>query len=280
MTTTESLVDNGATAEAPLGAPEAPPMITIDHRHNGPAASAHGGIAAGRFAELVDSQASSVRLHAPVPLATPMRWLTVDNTATVYAGDQQLATVRPLSAGLPVGQFGRLAQADVAAAEAAWLDDRCGVHIAPTCFACGHERTEGGLGLRPGPITETSLFATSWRPEMDQNIPSWLIWAALDCPTGSPALAELGPTKAAVTGELAVEILEVVPGRGDYQLISRCTGIQGRKVTAEAALVNEQGRALAVATATWIAVPLRPAATGAPSTIEVSTSPPARLKPA
>ena len=271
MTITESLADNGANVEALLGAREAPPMITIDHHHNGPMGSGHGGTSAGRFAELVDAQASSVRLHAPIPLATPMRWLITDDSANVYADDQHIATVRPLSAPLRVGQFGRLAQAEVAAAEVAWLDDRCGVHVAPTCFACGHERTDGGLNLRPGPIAETSLFATAWRPEMDHDVPPWLVWAALDCPTGFPVLAVVGPTNAALTGELAVEIREAIPGHGDYQLISRCTGVDGRKVTAEAALVGERGRALAVATATWISVPLqrlRPdlvPASGAPS---------------
>ena len=257
MTMTETLVDNGANVQALLGAREAPNTITIDHHHNGPMGSGHGGVSAGRFAELVDAQASTVRLHAPIPLATPMRWLINDDTANVYADDQHISTVRPLSAPLPVGQFGRLAPADVAAAEIAWLDDRCGVHPAPTCFACGHQRTTGGLGLRPGPIAGTSLFATAWRPEMDHDVPPWLIWAALDCPTGFPALAVVDPTNASLTGELAVEILEAVPGRGDYQLISRCTGVDGRKVTTEAALIDEQGRTLAVATATWITVPLQ-----------------------
>jgi len=257
MTMTKSPVDSGVNVEALFGSREMPLQITIDHHHNGPMGSGHGGVAAGRFAALVDAQASSVRLHAPIPLSTPMRWLTADGTVHVYADDQRISTVRPLSAPLRVGQFGRLAQADVAAAEIAWLDDRCGVHIAPTCFACGPDRTEVGLNLRPGPVVETSLFATAWRPEMDHDVPPWLVWAALDCPTGFPALAVVGPTNAAVTGELAVEILEAVPGGGDYQLISRCTGVDGRKVTAEAAVVDERGRALAVATATWIAVPLQ-----------------------
>ena len=72
MTMTESLVDSGVNIEALLGAGEAPLTITIDHHHNGPMGSGHGGVAAGRFAELVDAQASFVRLHAPIPLATPM----------------------------------------------------------------------------------------------------------------------------------------------------------------------------------------------------------------
>jgi hypothetical protein len=186
-----------------------------------------------------------------------MRSLTSDNTADVYAGDKHISTVRRLSEPLSVGQFGRLVSADVAAAELAWLDGRGGAHMAPTCFACGHERIGEGLNLRPGPVTESSLFATAWRTNMDNDIPPWLVWAALDCPTGFPALAVVGPEHAAVTGELAVEILEPVPGRGDYQLISRRTGVDGRKVTTEAALVNERGQALAVATATWIAVPMQ-----------------------
>ncbi len=231
-------------------------MITIGNTHNGPLGIGHGGTSAGRFAELVDPHAARVRLHRPVPLDRPMWWLAATDKACVFEADARIATVEPLSAPLRTRQFGRASEAEVDRAEAAWLDHRSGVHMAPTCFACGHQRDGDGLGLRPGPIDGSSLFATSWRPRAGRALEPWLIWAALDCPTGFPALAAIGTDEAAVTGELAVEIRRPVPGDGSYQLLSRLTGHDGRKLTTEAALVDESGATLAAATATWISVPL------------------------
>jgi hypothetical protein len=47
-------------------------MISIDPRFNGPTDCGHGGVSAGRFAELVNPLAASVRFAAPIPLATEL----------------------------------------------------------------------------------------------------------------------------------------------------------------------------------------------------------------
>ncbi|MGI9606074.1 MAG: hypothetical protein ACR2P0_08050 [Acidimicrobiales bacterium] len=237
-------------------------MITIEHTHNGPEGRGHGGTAAGRFAELVNPRAATVRLHAPVPLDTPMRSLESSTRASMYAGGDHIATIRPLSAPLDVGQVGRLPSLMVNNAESCWLDARDGVHMAPTCFACGHEREIGGLGLRPGPIAETGLHATSWTPAADDADPDgddvepWMVWAALDCPTGFAALSKLDASWAAVTGELSVEIRGPVIAGLEHQIISRHRTTSGRKIGTEAVMVGPLGVTVAVAVATWIAVPL------------------------
>jgi hypothetical protein len=165
--------------------------------------------------------------------------------------------VHALSEPLHTGHFGRLTRADVAAAEAAWLDCRNGDHVAPTCYACGHQRADLiGLGLRPGPVPESALFATSWNPGLACDVPDWMVWAALDCPTGLPALSRVGLEEAVVTAKLSVDIRDRVRGDGDYQLLSRRTGGEGRKHLTEAALVDERGRSVAVATALWLTVPI------------------------
>lgn len=237
-------------------------MITIEHTYNGPAGRGHGGTAAGRFAELVDPRAASVRLHAPVPLATPLRWQTSATSAEVYADAEHVATVRPLAEPLVVGQVGRLPTSIVHQAESSWLDARAGVHMAPTCFACGHQRNGEGLGLRPGPVPGTTLHATRWTPVAGGTagttgeVEPWMVWAALDCPTGFAALAGLDPDWAALTGELAVEIRQPVLAGIEHQIISRQRQASGRKILTEATLVGPRGVVVAVAVATWIAVPL------------------------
>ena len=238
--------------------------FSIDATYNGPAGSAHGGTAAGRFAAAVDSKAATVRLHQPIPLGRPMRSMGGTHKSAFYSDGRLIATVRPLSGPLTTAQFGRLAAAEVNDAERNWLDIRDGEHMAPTCYACGHHRHDG-LGLRPGPIAETGLAATSWNPGIEGEVPDWLVWAALDCPTGFPALRKVERDEAVVTGQLSVQILDHVRGDGDYQLIGRRIGGEGKKHSTEAALVDERGVAVAVASAIWFAVPLsmtRPDAVG------------------
>jgi hypothetical protein len=230
-------------------------MICIEEHNNGPIGRGHGGTSAGRFAALVNPTAATVRFHNPVPLGTPMSWVANARGTDVLNGSEHIATVRPLAAPLKIGQFGRLPAQLVLDAEERWLDARGGQHMAPTCIACGHQRSDtAALGLRPGPVEDTSLFATNWSPGIDGLLPADLVWTALDCPTGFPAVASLEASYAAVTGELSVQTPADIPGDGNYQLISRRTGVDGRKVYTEAALVDEKGRSLAVATATWIVV--------------------------
>lgn len=228
--------------------------VVIPATTNGPIGSGHGGTSAGLFAEAAGLAHATVRLHAPIPLDTA---LSLDSTGTVSDGASTIATVSPLDGPLQVGQFGRLRQADVEHAESRFLDHHDGIHMAPTCFACGDQRADSlGLNLRPGMVADTGLGVASWRPGLDTDVPNWLAWAALDCPSGFPALAKVERDEAVLTGELSVEILRTIPGDGDYQIIGRRTGRRGRVFTTEAAIIDEAGRACAVAAAIWIVVPL------------------------
>ncbi|MCP3935168.1 MAG: hypothetical protein GY708_07325 [Actinomycetia bacterium] len=232
-------------------------MITIESSFNGPDGLGHGGTSAGRFAQLVNSRAASVRLHEPVPLDAPMSSATDPEKSVISWGERTIATVKPLARPLDVGQFGRLDPSEVVRAERGWLDQRLGEHMAPSCFACGHERGDHlGLGLRPGSVDGSALYACSWRPQIDGDVPDWLVWAALDCPSGIPALNRVDHDEAVVTGQLSVEIRNAVSGAGDYQLVSRRCGVEGRKHSTEAALIDERGVSIAVAKALWFTVPL------------------------
>ena len=227
------------------------------HSHfNGPIGSGHGGVAAGLFATLVEPDAASVRFTAPIPLDTPLDTRSVDGAFTIWAGSIEVARVRDLAAPLHVAPFDLPSVEDILDAEPTWLDFRDGEHMAPTCFACGYDRSEGGLGLRPGPTVDPSVRACTWTPAGDGRVPSWMVWAALDCPTGVPALHRVRRDQAVVTGELSVEILRPVPAAATHRILSRHVVESGRRHQTEAALFDPEGRRLAIATATWITVPM------------------------
>lgn len=228
-------------------------MINIHSLHNGPRHSAHGGVAAGRMAELVDADRAAVRFHAPPPLDEPLTGVALPlGVVDVLAGSRRIATVRP-SAQLTIEPFEQLDPMAVAIAESNWLDHHDGHHPFPTCFGCGNERSDG-LDLAPGTVPGTSVHATFWTPLVDGSVPPWLVWAALDCPSGGPALAAVPAGTAVMTGELAVDIREPLDGSASYQILSRCHDRSARKFKTQAAIVDQHGHNVAVAEATWIAL--------------------------
>ncbi len=227
--------------------------MIIESRFNGPPASGHGGVAAGRMAELVDARAAVVRLLAPIPLRTPLEpGATADGALRVSAGADPVATVRRLPGALDVGRFAPLPADVIRRAELDWLSAADGVHPFPTCFACGPDRPQrDGLGLRPGPVPDAGVHATRWSPPGTGEVPAWLVWAALDCGSAGPVIAAAPRGASVVTGELAVEISGPVTGGTGYSLLSRPVRRSGRKVVTEAALVDDAGRPAAVAVTTW-----------------------------
>lgn len=228
--------------------------LAIQSLYNGPPNSAHGGVAAGRMAALVNPDRATVRFHSPPPLDEAL--IDVRHPAgrvDLFAGTRRVATVSPTER-VEVDAFERLDPMTVAVAESTWLDHSDGLHLFPTCFGCGNARLDGGLGLEPGHVSGSSVHATFWTPGVDGLVPSWLVWAALDCPSGAPALATVPKGSAALTGELAVEVRQPLQGRTQYQILSRRTGTSGRKITTQAAIVDPQGRNVAVASAIWIEI--------------------------
>jgi hypothetical protein len=229
-------------------------MITIASHHNGPPGSGHGGVTAGRLAELVDPCRAAVRLHAPIPIETPLVPTRTSNGAVeLRSGADLVATARPLDRQLEVAGFDPLPAELVARAEQGWpsADD----HSFPTCFGCGPARRSGdGLLLRPGPVPGHDVNATGWAPPGSGETPAWLIWAALDCASAGPAVDPAAPGQVMVTGELAVEVRRPVTGGAACVLVSRQVSVQGRKVVTEAALLDGSGSMRAVALATWFRV--------------------------
>ncbi|MFR9802420.1 hypothetical protein ACL02T_08965 [Pseudonocardia sp. RS010] len=244
-TTPAGTTPAGTTLDA---TPHAVPVV-VDPRYTGPAGSGHGGVTAGYAAALVDPRRAVVRLHAAIPLGTPLVPRSrADGAVVLHAGPVPVATARR---GGPwdVPPFEPAPPALVRAAERHWLDARAGVHPHPRCFGCGPDRVDG-LGLRPGPVRGRGVHATRWVPPGEGEVPSWLLWAALDCASAGPVLgaaARGGP----LTGELAVEQrLPVAAGRR-HTLYARTARRRGRRVVTEAALLDDRGLHAAVAVVTW-----------------------------
>jgi hypothetical protein len=243
-------------------------MIHIDAMHNGPPNSGHGGVSAGRMAQALGLDRAAVRFEAPIPLARPLNFgpiETVDaapassgqsdgaGVAGVFDGSTRVATVSAV-APIETGSFRRLDPMAVAVAESAWFDNRA-AHPVPGCFSCGPARADDGLGLRPGPVPGSADYAAFWTPTGAGHVPTWLVWAAMDCPTGLPTVDDLDPDQVPVTGWLAVDIRQPVIAGHQYQIISRVVSRSGRKFTTEAGLVNRFDETVAVASAVWLAVP-------------------------
>lgn len=231
--------------------------ITIDPFHSGPPGMGHGGVSAGRFAELADPGRATVRLHSPVPLGQPLvPRRTAEGTVVVHAGDVAVATVRRDSPVRPDVALPVPTVAQVEAAEAAFDAEFRARHPFPSCFACGPDRGPAeGLHLQPSPIEGLDVHGATWRPGFDGPVPAWLVWAAMDCGTAGPAFACLTDGLGLVTGELAVEILDEVSGDATLVITSRAVAQEGRRTHIVASLVDGRtGRQVAVGSSIWFTV--------------------------
>jgi hypothetical protein len=168
--------------------------------------------------------------------------------------ERDLAEVEPVTADV------------AAAAEASYsgLD----FHPFPTCFACGTGREEGdGLRIFPGLVDDGvragDRVAATWTPHPSLH-EDWhayadeqpratvaATWAALDCIGGwagdlTERLMVLGRMTARVDDLPAIGEPHVVVGEG--------RGQDGRKTHTAATLYDSEGRVVATAEHTWIAV--------------------------
>lgn len=224
--------------------------LRIPARFNGPPESANGGWTAGLLAGLLPgSAAASVRLQSPPPLETDLRAVpgdTGDGSVRVLVGEVPVATVTP--AAPPEGAVPApvsLAEAQAAGPAYEGLLD----HPFPTCFSCGTARTDG-LGLRPGPVAgrPDGAYAAVWVPT---EVTPEIVWAALDCPGGWSAGIAGRPM---VLGTMTGTVLDLPEVGGAYAVLAWPLGGEGRRFRSGTALLDDTGRVLARADATWVSV--------------------------
>jgi hypothetical protein len=233
--------------------------VTIARRFRGPPNSGNGGYSCGRLAAFIDGPAE-VTLRKPPPLELEMQVAREEDTVAMYAGDQLIASARPVEPW----DVGAAAPAFEEAVAATGRTFDSAVHKLPMCYVCGPDREPGdGLRIFCGPLDPddsgwSGTVAAPWIPEpymadADGRISTQYVWAALDCPTAYASGSPAGfPT--ILLGRQAVSILQR-PAVGEKCIIAaQQTGRDGRKYFAEASLFNEAGIPFAHCRATWIEV--------------------------
>lgn len=222
--------------------------VVIPGRYNGPPTSGNGGWVSGLVAShmpvSVDAPAVSVRLHRPPPLDRELT-LELGEPTTLRDGDALVASAT--AAPTPTGDLPApvtLAQARDAETRSISAEE----HPFPTCYGCGPAHPNG-LHLRSGRLAgESETYAARWTPRDDS--PSE-VWAALDCPGGKAAGF---PETLMVLGTMTAQVLTPPVLGEEHVVLSWSRGNDGRKRHAASALFTADGRLLARADQTWIAI--------------------------
>jgi hypothetical protein len=126
------------------------------------------------------------------------------------------------------------------------------------CFVCGPERgrTGDGLGLTFGTLAgRDDVGSAPFAPDgsvadADGIVRSEVVWAALDCPSYAPSIWRADGL--ALLGRLAAVREREVRAGERLAAVGWTLGAEGRKHSTASALVDEDGRVVARARATWI----------------------------
>ncbi|GAA5108343.1 hypothetical protein GCM10023339_07250 [Alloalcanivorax gelatiniphagus] len=247
--------------------------LIVPRRFCGPPDSGNGGWTAGALAALDDADAPDdhrgswpaieVSLRQPPPLDTPMHVATEQGVTTASAGGTPVATAQ--RAERVLAEVDPVDPATASAAETTYPGHD--FHPFPTCFACGTSREEGdGLRIFPGRVgagPDGDLVAATWTPHpslhedwhtyADEHARASVAatWASLDCVGGwagdlTERLMVLGRMTARIDDLPVISEPHVVVGEG--------RGHDGRKTFTAATLYDADGRVVATAEHTWIAV--------------------------
>lgn len=223
--------------------------MRIPARHMGPPGSANGGVACGRLAAYLADDVAEVTLRKPPPLDTDLRVEVGADGVRLWDGEAVVAEARPGSVDVEPPPAVDLATARAAAAHYAGLT----IHPFPGCFVCGTDRAPpDGLGLRPGPVGADHVAAV-WTPAADAHdaVEPAMVWAALDCPGG---WAEDLPGRPMVLGRMSLRLLDLPEPGQPHVVQGWVVERDGRRTYTGSSLRTANGRLLAVAQQTWIAV--------------------------
>jgi hypothetical protein len=229
----------------------APDTITVASRFNGPRDSGNGGYAAGLLARHLDGIAE-VSLRSPVPLDTELRVEREDGTVSLRDGENLVAEARA------VADVDAAVPAAVPPAEAREASARyTGLADGPfaRCFVCGRTRADA-VGVFPGSVSGRDVVASPWTPTAEMAdeggvVAPEFVSAVLDCPTYFALYDD--PTTLSFLARLAVRIDGPIRAGVEHIVIAWPIAFDGRKHHAGAAVLDAEGRPLAVARALLIA---------------------------
>ena len=235
--------------------------FVVPSRFCGQPESGNGGWVSGHVAALLHptpDESVTVRLRTPPPLDRELQVVQggTDGPRTVVVDDGEHpvaeATTGPAlqPAGIPAPVSFATAVADGEGYEG--LTE----HPFPTCFSCGTARERGdGLRLQPGRVAGgDGEYAAAWVPAADVDVET--VWAALDCPGGWASGIAGRPM---VLGTMTAQVASL-PAVGEEHVVMAWQrdgadrGASSRKYTSGTALYAADGRLLAQAEATWIAI--------------------------
>lgn len=233
------------------------------------------------------------RLVAPTPLGVPLT-VTVRPTATVARsavrvldGERLLVEAEVELAGPePAAQLGDLvavaasdpppdtdpmrgapsaaAAGGPAAADAWRLGAERAIGAYPRCVVCGPDADHPlalhvpprwhGEDLVHVPWVAEEALASAWSGP--DAVDPLVVAAALDCPSAWAAMprAVAGGAAAILLAGLRLRVAHPVPVLDPLSVVGRCDDVDGRKLRARAAVVDDEGRVLAWASALHVAV--------------------------
>jgi len=250
--------------------PAADTSLTIASQFRGPPQSGNGGYVSGAVADLLISsralapdQAVEVTLRAPIPLDKPMT-AALDATGglTVVDGETLIAEAKTTELQIDVPTAPDFVTAEAARAGSASLQQGLNSLIAngtgfhPICFCCGADvAADEGLHVYAAPVAGYTGVAAAWQPaktfaDNQGNLPTAVIWAALDCPGQFAYLAS--GIRTGMLGRMTAEILRPVPAQQKFVVTGWCIEVERSKHFAGTALFDEAGILCALSKQVWI----------------------------
>jgi len=266
-------------SDATVGAGWAERALVIPGGLDGPPGILQGGLAAGvtapiaRVADTFGAPVTSVeaRLHAPTPLASTVRTRVRRSEGVgryqveLAQGDGLLVTAEVEYGGHDPAPLGLdlLELATVPFPEAVPQQEY------PSCFVCGPSPSHPcGLRLHPRPGPADTIVQPWVADEVLAAAPGGVVdplvvAAVLDCPTVWAGIRQLradGYLGALLAG-FRLQFYRDVPIDEPLRIVARSDGLDGRKLRARAAVVDEDLNVYAIASALHIAVTELPSPT-------------------
>lgn len=251
---------------------------------DGPPGILQGGLAAGLAIDLARSldrsgaplHALSARLEAPtllgVPFAARVRpgaaigWLDVE---TWQRGHRLMRATVELTASDPLNSL-----ADLVALADGPPPPTTPDPLYPTCFVCGVAPTHPLALHTPPAFVASDRLSVPWIPDerladpaASDEVAALVVSAALDCPSAwaTMATARALGYAAVLLGSMRLQVAGAVGVMDPVRVTAHMDGADGRKLRARSAIVDTDGRAIAVLDALHLAVRALPAIGAGPS---------------
>ncbi|WP_036560838.1 PaaI family thioesterase [Nocardia brasiliensis] len=228
-------------------------IVVPEHVHGYPGV-AFGGYVAGVLAAQSGASAVRVDFRRRVPVETPVTLRRNDSDGLVLTDLEGLPLVEAVPATLALTAPPAPSWDEALAV----TESSAPLRHESDCYGCGSLCAPGrGLRLFPWPQRAQNRVVAAWTPDESLaadtgDLPTELVWAALDCPGGWVAMALHTLRHGTVTAALTATQLAPVRAGRDYVSYAWPIAEAGRKSTVGVALATRDGAVCALAEALWI----------------------------